>query len=251
MIALALVSMSVGRPGRACAVTVTEVPQVLAHRAAIVAEGTATADQYTFAITKFWKGTTSATVKLSGIKPTGSSCDTYQPTIPGKPYLLLIDSLEATTSEAVTVFSGAASVHRTEFAPRFTQYLAHPKRVSRRDVLAMLRGWHDGTIADPAFALWLRDTTPVADVDDWATFEEGGHETSLNLNVLRELDFRINQSGVSLAELSCELAVLRSRVIPALLQVLEAQHLTPELIESLDHELHDIENDLCSGDRGA
>jgi hypothetical protein len=118
-------------------------------------------------------------------------------------------------------------------------------------VLAMLHGWHDGTIADPAFALWLHDTAPVAEVDDWATFEEGEHETSLNLNVIRDLDFRINQDGVSLAELSCELAVLRSRMIPVLLQVLEVEHLTPEWIESLDHELLDIENDLCSGDRGA
>jgi hypothetical protein len=33
--------------------------------------------------------------------------------------------------------------------------------------------------------------------------------------------------------------------------VLEVEHLTPELIESLDDELLDIENDLCSGDRGA
>ena len=115
----------------------------------------------------------------------------------------------------------------------------------------MLHGWHDGTIPDPAFALWLRDTVPVAEVDDWATFEEGEHETSLNLNVIRDLNFRINQPDVSLAELSCELAVLRTRVIPALLKVLEMQHLTPELIESLDHELLDIENDLCSRDRGA
>jgi hypothetical protein len=214
VIALALVSMSAERPARACEVTVTEIPQVLAHRAAIVAEGTATADQFTFAITKFWKGTTSATVKLSGIKPTGSSCDTYQPTIPGEQYLLLIDSVEATTSEAVTVFSGAASVYRTESAPGITQYLAHPKRVSRRDVLAMLHGWHDGTIADPAFALWLRDTAPVAEVDDWATFEESDHETSLNLNVLRDLDFRINQPDVSLAELSCEQARARCEQAP-------------------------------------
>jgi hypothetical protein len=115
--------------------------------------------------------------QVSGIKPTGSSCDTYQPTIPGQQYLVLIDSLESTTSDAVTVFPGAASVYRTESVPGMKQYLAHPKRVSRRDVLAMLHGWHDGTIADPAFARWLRDTAPVAEVDDWATFEEGDQET--------------------------------------------------------------------------
>jgi hypothetical protein len=66
--------------------------------------------------------------------------------------------------------------------------------------------------------------------------------------VIRDLDFRINQPGVSLAELSCEFAGVCSRVIPVLLQVLEVEHLTPQLIESLDHELNDIENDLCAGE---
>ena len=80
-----------------------------------------------------------------------------------------------------------------------------------------------------------------------AEFEPGDADTSVNLNVLGDLHFRMNGRGVPLSELTCELSVLRERVVPAMLTVLAAQEVTLELIESLGPLVDDVEDELCSG----
>jgi hypothetical protein len=236
---LLLLSLLCGREAVGCETMVVEIPQVAVRRAGVVAEATATAEQFTFRITKVWKGTASEIIKLTGIKPTGSSCDTYKPTVAGRQYLLLIESAQPASKAPVMVFPGTARAYEAEEFPAMLNYLSHPLRVSRRDVLDMMRGWRNGTISDTVFARWLRETAPVAEVDDWIA------EHSLNLSVIRELNVRINERGVGLDKLSCELTFLRERVVPALIEALGARHLTPEMIDVLDRDYP--EDDLCSG----
>ena len=198
----------------ACAVTVTELPQVLVHRAAIVAQGTATDAAFTFQIEKVWKGTISGIVRLSGIHPTGSTCDTYAPTIAGNRYVLLMETTDV---------SGAASVVPLANANALTEYLDHPKKVSRSEVIAAMETWQRGRTSDAAFARWLRDTAPVAEAED--------------LTIVRVL-YGLNQFFTR----ACELAIVRARFVPAVLAVFRAKIVTPELEKAADDAEMAVEN---------
>jgi hypothetical protein len=219
-----------------CSVSVTYPHQVLVRRAAIVAEGVATAQPFTFQIEKVWKGSVSGVVKLSGPSANGSPCDTYWTTVSGDRYMLLMEVPSAAVGGGIVTFSGPTKVIAYEAAVDMRRYLAHAKRISRRDVISALENWQAGRMTNEAFARWLRETTPIADVDDWTTVE-GSEESSLSLTSLHRLNSSINASQRSVDELSCEFGVLRNRVIPAILVLLRAEYVTEELLEAAEDEI--------------
>lgn len=247
LIAAASLSVLLAANGSACSITIAR-PQEQVHDSAIVAEGTATGEHYTFEITKVWKGTASGMVRLAGIVPTSSICDSYRPTVPGTRYLLLIESAAEEIGDRGThVYRSSASAEPLKDATRLMEYLQHRRWVTRREVVTMLRGWRRGTIADASFAQWLAEIVPVADVDDWIELDSDEGEISPNLDAMGDLDVRINNRGEALTELACELAALREHLVPMLLRMLEAPRITPELLLSIG-DAHDFdEDDFCAG----
>ena len=221
----------------ACPITVTERDQVVVHRATIIVEGTATAEQYTFDVTKFWKGSTASKVRLSGIHPTGDDCDTFQPTKPGERYFLLIQDTASKKNGSMEDYPGAAQIFpMREEKDTLREYLSLPVRVSRREVLTMLRGWRDRTVDDARFSKWLEDVTPRAEVDDWI------EDMSPNLEVMSDLRWRLVHNEFSPNEMPCVRDVLRERVVPAMIRILETRRLTSELADTLN-DLEDGEYD--------
>jgi hypothetical protein len=242
-IALLLFSILTAEAAFACSITVADPPQELVHSARGVAEVVARREANTYDVVRVWKGALSATLVLPP-PDTGSTCGGPPPFVPGKRYLVLL--YEEPPAEVIDIDSAAAIL----------RYLSAPQRVSTRDLLKMLRGWNRGTVTDSAMARWLRDLVPVAEVDDWTVFaheeeladQEDG--VSLVLRTMVDLNRRINQENVPLAELTCELRVLRTRVVPAYIQLLAHPPRTLDEIDAFEmqfEELDGLEDQLCDG----
>ena len=236
MLRLAVLVFSVVAACRAlgCSIAVTEVAQRLVRQADVIAEGIATQEQFEFRIAKFWKGSAPETIRVAAGERVSRSCgEALPPTVPGDRYFLII------TSEPTAV-----RVYPAGNDDGLEMFLSGRMPVSRRDLIARLRRWHEGKLSEAAFAQWLREMVPVADVNDW-TSDEDGAEYSVALHVMRELHFLLVGSGVSLDELSCELGLFRQRIAPAWIGALEARRIDDEAADAIDALLDEID-ERCS-----
>ena len=227
----------------ACTVTVDEPVQVLVRRAAIVAEAVALRGGLTFEVTSLYKGMASPQVLLGGFSFM-EKCEPKRMGVEGESYLILADAGGTRVDGPVTIFNGRALAYPIESATHLLDYLEHPVDVTRRDMESMLRAWRNQTITDKAFATWLHETTPVANVSDWTQFYIWD-EHSLTLTVLRKLDARVNDPR-GFETLSCELSGLRERVVPKVLEALDERRLTPELLTSVEKLFTPGTDELCS-----
>ena len=215
------------QPTFACSITVVP-PQLSVHQAAAIVEGVATAKPFTFRIGKIWKGNARSIVSMQIPETASTPCgDSHPPTVEGERYLVFLDAAPEDTPGPAT-----GSYTRLEDSKGVINYLTNSRKLSRRNLIRMLRGWQNGTISEESFGKWLKETTPLADVDDWEEVEGYGYEVSLELDVLRALDARINQREVPLPENSCTMRTLRERVVSPLLELLGTRHL-PEDFEAL------------------
>jgi hypothetical protein len=133
---------------------------------------------------------------------------------------LTFDEYEPGQRLLVLFYEDDTKYVRLEDAEPYLRYLESPQPVSRRELLQMLRGWEDRTIDDDAFAKWLHETKPVAEVEDWF-FLDDGQEYSVVLFILEDLDYRMNGRGED--EQTCVRKVLRERVAPDYIRALDRQ----------------------------
>jgi hypothetical protein len=79
----------------------------------------------------------------------------------------------------------------------------------------------------------------VAEVTDW--FDLDGSEWSLTLGILLELDSQLNERGVPISELQCEIGHLRSRAVPMSIEMLGVPNPTEEELDALEEAYDEAE----------
>jgi hypothetical protein len=238
-IAGAVLSVLVTAQAFACSITVTPLPQQRVKDAAIIVEGTARAEQLTFAVGKAWKGAAPATIAM---RP-GSigSCDEVPAIIEGNRYLILIYDPQSDVEDGVTVYRNSIDVlvYDSPESRKIRKYLSGGKSVARADVVAMVRKWHYSVVSDRAFAEWVHEIAAVADVDDW---DDEGSVPSAALHVLTYLDSAVNERGEKCV------AFARMHVAPYLIEMLGPRPMSDERMDEIEAELEERtdEYEQCS-----
>ena len=209
---------------------VVEANQKLFRDAVLVYEAVALQEQHHFAVERVWRGPERERVVLTWPTEHLHSCRGHQPTAPGKRYLLTIQCPEPAHGH---VFACPSRAEPIEHAETRLRYLRESYPLSRQELADNLRLFTTGSLSAEKLALWIRDMTVIAEPLDWEE-REGLGTVSLTLGSVQELDLLLNQSGVPLAEIECEIAFWKENVVPLLVAFLESHGPTTEEVRLVE-----------------
>lgn len=222
-----------GSPANACAVMIIESNQELFRDAVVVVEAEALETQHHFKVEHVWRGPELETLALTWPLKHLNFCQGHQPTIPGERYLLTIQCAEP---EEGNVFSCPSRAERLEGAETRIRYLRESYPLTAEEIASQLRLLASGRLSLEGLAAWVRDMVEIAEVSDWRESEDLGR-WSLTLGSLGELNLALNERGVPLDEIPCEMGYLIETVLPLHIAVLESQPTSVgdvELLEEAD-----------------
>ena len=225
-------------PVFACSITVTRPVQVLVRSAAIIAEAEAVdGPEHRFNVTKVWKGAPAREITLRGDVEPQSTCYGGRPAV-GETYILFITCDRKVEREGFAQYTCTDPAEALHATPEVMRYLTAPKPLTRRELIAKLRGWSNGRIATEELRQWVTEQRAVAEVEDWS--EREGTGESITLGVLQMLDVMLQ--GEVNGDAECVVRKARAKLVPELIEVLTARDVSEERLEALDEALLAIED---------
>lgn len=231
-----LISLSLGlgglpsSPANACAIMIIESNQELFRDAVVVVEAEALDTQQNFKVELAWRGPELDTLSLTWPLERLNLCEGHQPTVPGERYLVTIQCAEP---EDGNVFTCPSRAERLEDAESRIRYLRESYPLTAQEIADQLRLLASGRLSLEGLAWWVRDMIEIAEVSDWRESEDFGR-WSLTLGSLGELNLALNERGVPLDEIPCEMGYFMETVLPLHIAVLEAQPASVEDVKLLE-----------------
>jgi hypothetical protein len=218
----------------ACTTTVIPTNQQLFRGSVRVYEATALSSDLVFEVTRVWQGDDRDVIELQW--PKDHPCETLGATQIGETYLVVISCEDPDDGD---IASCPAWFEPLESADHRLRYLTASETLWPSELAERLKAWLEGRESTDDLARWVSRMNDVAEVTDW--FDLDGSEWSLTLGILLELDSQLNERGVPISELQCEIGHLRSRAVPMSIEMLGVPNPTEEELDALEEAYDEAE----------
>jgi hypothetical protein len=224
-----------------CSVIVVPSNQELFRDARLVYEAVALNTSFQFRVERVWRGPDRKALELPWAAEQVGRCTTGQSAIAAdERYLITIDCNDPVDEVAYDCPSTAVLLSA---APERMRYLRESYPLSPTEVVAEIRAWVAGEADTTDFALWVQEMVVIGDVRDWILIEDS--PVSLTLGVITELDAQLNDRGVPLEEIRCEVAYIQERLAPLFIELLSSDVASSEemgaRVEAVIDEIDEID----------